>query len=128
MKIKDEIIDRACRVISQEQATCGGICPDPKRFEDYVRTAARVFEAALSTAEPHPAPSVAVKALQWRNGIRGIVQSDTLGGIYQIRDYNGTVWLDMPEATHMRDPYGSVDHAKAAAQSDYETRIRSALV
>lgn len=41
----DRLIKLACIIISQEEADGRGVCPDPARFEDYVRTAARVFDA-----------------------------------------------------------------------------------
>lgn len=86
--------------------------------------------AALSVAKPQPAPSVAVKALEWNP-----YRAETPFGYYDINDQR-----DVPESELKgREPFlltGSrldysrhptLDAARAAAQADYEARIRSAL-
>lgn len=89
------------------------------------------LNAALA-ASPAPAvpvePVVKVKPLEWRDGYRDhrctIVQAGSLP-FYQIRKLDGLIWLDVDNHQTI---YPTVEEAKAAAQADYETRIRSALV
>ncbi|NTA16058.1 hypothetical protein [Agrobacterium tumefaciens] len=79
-------------------------------------------EPALPAAEPQPAPSVAVKALEW-----GMLDN----GTGWARTSVGLIYHVTPEGWMHRNgdvnPTDGVEDAKAAAQSDYETRIRSAL-
>ncbi|RUM98982.1 hypothetical protein EET67_04900 [Pseudaminobacter arsenicus] len=82
--------------------------------------------AALAHRE---AEAVAVKPLEWRKGYcddKVIIHQAGGGWLYQGRVLNGVIWLDWPDkpATEFADE----ETAKAAAQADYEHRIRSALV
>lgn len=83
-----------------------------------------------------PAPAsgvdaVAVKALEWRSHAWG---AEADGGRYRIED-NGTNWTDdrywlfvnVGLLSNHRSKFATLDEAKAAAQADYEQRIRSAL-
>ncbi|WP_025593103.1 hypothetical protein [Agrobacterium tumefaciens] len=94
------------------------------------RAQLEAIEAALSAAEPHPAPSVAVKALEWNP-----YRAETPFGWYQIEDQRS-----VPESELKGRPpfllfgsrldysrHATLEEAKAAAQADYETRVRSAL-
>lgn len=86
---------------------------------------------AMLAASPQPAAvqePVAVKALDWRPGYRDFqvkIQQASTGPHYQVRELDGVVWLD---ADNVQTIYPSVEDAKAAAQADYERRIKSALV
>ena len=92
--------------------------------------------AALSAAKPQPAPSVAVKALEWKGPTpetNGCHVAETIFGTYSAVNEDG--WYvtldDHPwgqgfewSAPDMRMTF---DDAAKAAQADYEARIRSAL-
>jgi hypothetical protein len=89
-------------------------------------------EAKLSALQSERAGSgeavrVTIKPLEWRDGYRDsgckITQSSTLP-FYQIRQLERLIWLDIDS---LQTIYPSVAAAKAAAQAEYETRIRSAL-
>lgn len=73
----------------------------------------------------------AVKGLgAWRRGycdeLVTIEQASTgFGSCYQVRVFDGKVWLDLPD--QRKEEFGTVESAKAAAQSDFEQRIQSAL-
>ena len=72
-------------------------------------------------------PVVKVKPLEWCNGYRDWqvkIQTASSGPFYQVRELDGVVWLD---ADNTQTIYPSVEAAKAAAQADYEARVRSAL-
>lgn len=75
--------------------------------------------------------AVKVKALgDWRRGYCDdevtIEQVSTgFGSIYQVRIFEGTIWLDYP--VREKEAFPTVEAAKAAAQADYERRILSAL-
>lgn len=72
-----------------------------------------------------PAPAVAVKALEWEVGeqVEPLHKADfyTIEG--QYRQGYALHTAGLPGVTW----YGSLEEAKAAAQADYEARIRSAL-
>jgi Lar family restriction alleviation protein len=96
-----------------------------------------------SVFAPQPAPSVAVKALEWkRNGwVEAFSQPDGLGVWYSIsprKPVHGpgeapfscrVIWgvPNQTEGRYLGEDFQSVEEAKAAAQADYEARIRSAL-
>ena len=97
-----------------------------KRFPDSVTLQYRDLYAAP------PAPSVAVKVLEWDVNDSWNV-SKTVIGTYVVRpclatNYIGQ-WLLRRAQNENSDKtlYSSEDEAKAAAQADYEARIRSAL-
>lgn len=82
-----------------------------------------------------PAPSVAVKALEWEKiGERMFVAAPPLGVNYQIQEFGS--WTDNPFQLVVREAddgntkvsfYLTLAEAKTAAQADYEDRILSAL-
>jgi len=98
----------------------------------------RAYLAASGDASPQPA-QVAVKPLEWRkptdhpkdpDADDTLFAADGIGGVYAIstRLKFGPPYL----LWWAHDPmdwagFDSIDAAKAAAQKDYETRIRSAL-
>lgn len=71
--------------------------------------------------------SIAVKPLEWTEGVYPYRAVDNL---YRIEDRPG--WTDnrfgLSIAWKPSEPYATLEAAKAAAQADYETRIRSALL
>jgi hypothetical protein len=93
------------------------------------------LEAAMSAAEPHPAPSVAVKDLEWEAiGTRMFVATTPVGVNYQLQEFSS--WTNNPFQLVVREAddgntkvsfYLTLDEAKVAAQADYEARILSAL-
>lgn len=92
---------------------------------DFAVDNADAIEAALSATEPQPAPSVAVKALEW---------SDEDNGDFIAQSIVGWHHIGLPHLTwNLMTPNGDVPsfntlkEAKAAAQADYEARVSSAL-
>jgi hypothetical protein len=82
-----------------------------------------------------PAPSVAVKALEWSQFThRNLdLNADSIAGAYTIRPSAGNkfpVYLWVPGAQYddaRLKPFDEVETAKAAAQTHHDARIRSAL-
>lgn len=100
-------------------------------WEDHAPAIRAALEAALSAAEPQPAPSVAVKELEWspRNDQPQYeVCADTPFGRYKTSNKGeyGFGWMQ-PRQTVWSGFLPTLEEAKAAAQSHYESRIRSAL-
>lgn len=86
-------------------------------------------EAALSSAHPAPAQEVEVKPLIWSwNDFLDAWEADTAIGRYQAWQINNVGVVKFPHAADGRIVDGAIDAAKAAAQQDYESRIRSAIV
>lgn len=76
-------------------------------------------------AEPREPVAVKVKALEWR----GDFAHTDIGMFYMISPYNGGAILEKCRGSStMKSVWPSEDEAKAAAQADYESRIRSALI
>lgn len=91
----------------------------------FARDALAAAEAKLATAEP-----VAVKPLEWFDFERGAGSqyADSCFGRYDAWCVAGSGYLRRPQQSSEGAPYGTtLDAAKAAAQADYEARIRSAL-
>ncbi|MGQ3080640.1 MULTISPECIES: hypothetical protein [Rhizobium/Agrobacterium group] len=89
------------------------------------------YECRALYAEPQPAPSVAVKDLEWspRNDQPQYeVCADTPFGRYKTSNKGeyGFGWMQ-PRQTVWSGFLPTLEEAKAAAQADYEARIRSAL-
>lgn len=125
--VSEKQIAFACKIISQEEVDGRGVCPDPKTFENYVRTAARVFEAALSTdAEP---VAVTVKPLEWKyDSFQSMWRANTVIGDYIAWCISGNAFFSFhPTANSPTKAGSSEDEAKTAGQADYERRILSAL-
>lgn len=92
---------------------------------DFAVDNADAIEAALSAAEPQPAPSVAVKALEWSDEDNGDFIAQSIVGWYHIGLPHLTWNLMTPNGDVQS--FNTLKEAKAAAQADYEARIRSAL-
>ncbi|MGO4316660.1 hypothetical protein [Agrobacterium sp. MCAB5] len=75
-----------------------------------------------------PAPSVAVKALEWAEGPDGSYMevSESILGTYRVWEINGMACVSL-EGGPGRISGATIPEAKAAAQADYDARIRSAL-
>lgn len=71
-----------------------------------------------------PAPAASVKALEWD----GMECRSSLGDLYSINQLSENVWAVYKNGTMFKGWYTGEEGAKAAAQADYENRIRSALV
>lgn len=91
---------------------------------------------ALAAAPVSPQPLLdapRVKALEWTSvGRRGkhIYRAETPFGDYQVdcyEDSDGSGWEAFYGDTHELGCFANEPKAKAAAQADYEQRIRSAL-
>lgn len=130
MRVTDSMIDKACKA---------NIHPDSEPSDTERRKMRAALEAALSAAEPQPAPSVSVKALEWefigkRNPpSSSIYSAETPFLSYMVSEREdgsgcslysicGNLPASLPRTLHSK-----LEEAKAAAQADYEARIRSAL-
>lgn len=80
------------------------------------------------TSPINPVPAgVGVKKLEWINEDQRWAEAPSLVGLYRIGvGDDGVYWF--LSGTQKRHRCESISAAKAAAQADYETRIRSALV
>lgn len=133
-----ELYMRVGRILQplHDISTTGDVCNwiDVANARDEVRAA---LEAALSAAEP----SVAVKDLEWvamtsarEDGPAeptGDWEASCMLGEYSVcfdpdQDMSEAPWCVWSPNENIGH-YPGIDEAKAAAQADYETRIRSAL-
>ena len=89
------------------------------------REASRSLKARPLTADR--SSSMAVKGLEWSDKIETHWFAATVLGNYSIVEWGGRYGLSAPNVQFDRS-FPSLDEAKAAAQSDYASRIRSALV
>jgi hypothetical protein len=88
---------------------------------DFAVENAAALTAALEVEQP---VSVEIKPLEWRSEAPYHV-ARVFGGIYAVEAWDGGVTLSgIPGRRDFKD----IEAAKAAAQQDYETRIRSAIV
>lgn len=133
----------------------GGFIPEDYRYlaelmrehlnqDDFGAVLANNFNVilgALNLASATPAPAdngagVRVKALEWREaGQLAAYSTPPIGATYAIQlhspAWNERVQLTIREALQENTAtrhFKTLDEAKAAAQADYEARIRSALV
>ena len=84
------------------------------------------FDIPLVSALSPPkveGPSVKIKPLQWKDGVGLSTAQTGLVACYSVWDVEDEFWL----CSLFDGQFPSMDAAKAAAQSDYETRILSAL-
>lgn len=105
----------------------GGIrvlMPHPPGSADHLSIGTKLYAAP-------PAPSVAVMALEW-NSYREPGQSARIKAVHPFGEYriinnsrDGELWS--PELGGVNVTFDGWEEAKAAAQADYEARIRSAL-
>jgi hypothetical protein len=139
--IRDEMAEKDCtRYAGQPRMSrdlLGKIIDDV--FDGAIEDASVIEEiyasiirhSALSAALSEKTQPVRVKALEWSL----IYSSDdetawsamAIGGVYTVRQLTNTggAWL---HCVRTEKRYPSVEAAKAAAQQDFETRIRSAIV
>lgn len=137
--VTDEMVEAA--IVANTRAKLFGGEP-----RDWVRAA---LEAALSAVKPvrcrdcdgyncddgcaypgaRPAPSVAVKALEWVEGDPGTYTeiAESPFGHYSVWEINGTACWSPWKQGYGSIAEGGLAGAKAAAQADYEARILSAL-
>lgn len=123
MKITDEMVERAAHAMCVE----GGFDPnermpnDGPRWKYYAPNARSALTAALAEQTQQ---GVEVKALEWRAEPPYHV-ARVFGNVYAVEAWDGGVTLF---GIGGRRDFKTVSEAKTAAQADYETRIRSALV
>lgn len=91
----------------------------------------KALEAALSTLPI--AGEGKVKALEWGKTSYGNPEAHCIAGAYRLNRSGDGGWYVSVKSEVLRDTDGrsnfaTLDKAKAAAQSDFETRILSALV
>lgn len=92
-----------------------------------LREASKVFDSLFT----HPGPDtgagvVKVKALEWVD-LSDASIAHTPFRIYKVARAGETVNMFIPGSDLPKSFHATLDEAKAAAQADYETRIRSAL-
>lgn len=101
---------------------------DPERMNAYIRICAALYASPAPAGEP-----VGIKALEWGKTSYGTPEVNTIVGVYRLNGAWSGGWSVNIKSEVLRDSDGrtnfaTVDAAKAAAQADYEARIRSALV
>lgn len=95
----------------------------PISENDYIRNIKAVYAAPT-------APSVAVKALEWEDRgdtIRDQYKASSVIGDYYVSREKSGLFSYRTYALSGTIIVGNAEEAKAAAQADYEARIRSAL-
>lgn len=88
-----------------------------------------------SPPPPQPGVRVTVKPLEWGKTSYGRPEVRCLVGTYRINEAMNGGWSAtlgginsrLLKTTDGRENFATIDEAKAAAEADYETRIRSAL-
>lgn len=129
MKITYEMVERAARAICVE----GGFDPnermpnDGPRWKYYAPNARAALTAALAVQTQQ---GVEVKALEWEDNANFSIARTTFGD-YTVHCDGSWTGISPKTRNFLDDGIrreNSPASAKAAAQSDYETRIRSALV
>lgn len=80
------------------------------------------ISAALSIEQTQP---VQVKALEWAGETDSYALAEVTQKTYSISFEEGAFWANWDASL---SPFSSLSAAKSAAQQDYETRIRSAIV
>ena len=99
--------------------------------EQTARAEASEARVAEMTAKMEATVQVAVKPLEWEGFVAGNYRIEVeKGGIANLRHYSASMVED-EEPTMLKGGYltlVSLDDLKAAAQADYEARIRSALI
>lgn len=99
-----------------DQALCG------PRHDDLVAANPEIFRATADAGEP------AIKALEWVDEGDGVWVADTTVGYYRVSCPGGDLWVLAIDGDRQPHPFELARFAREAAQSDFETRIRSALV
>lgn len=72
---------------------------------------------------------IEVNALEWSSHEGdGVLTADTVAGEYRVRCHDGDLWVASHDGIPLSNrPYELSSFAKAAAQRDFDARIRSAL-
>jgi len=148
MKITDEMVEAGCRAMHEQQGTEDADAPlhspyqksweepDRVRWMQWDETVRDVFQAMV-TAAPASAEPVKVMPLAWEETVEETgryASAKTRVGGYDAFEFT----LTTPSKTKIVTGWtghwkngeqhtASFDEAKAAAQADYEQRIRSAL-
>ncbi|MGV1985647.1 hypothetical protein ACQZ5N_03435 [Agrobacterium sp. 22-221-1] len=126
----DELNERTRNVVAKLRESLRNGSVDPLAIDNAVDLLIdQSKEIACLSAEPQPSPSVAVKALEWRNEPippSGETLAPSVVGLYCIPHSGDRFYLRFRDAMTLGD-YSTLDKAKAAAQADYKARIRSTL-
>lgn len=92
---------------------------------DYAR-----MRAALTAAAPHLA-AVRVKKLEWSEPYKNVLKADTVNGRWAIQ-FTAGKWdwwsPQYDDDSFAPKQFDTLEAAKAAAQADYEARVKSAIV
>ncbi|TQN55356.1 DUF551 domain-containing protein [Agrobacterium tumefaciens] len=124
-RYKQEVIDHLRTVSDNVSDYAMTVFQTKEQAEEYGHGGHQV--RALYAAQP--APSAAVKALEWRDEPippSGETLASSVVGLYCIPHSGDRFYLRFRDTMTLGD-YSTLDKAKSAAQSDYEARIRSAL-
>jgi hypothetical protein len=99
----------------------------PSDVELFLDAAIALSSKVKEAGEPG---AVAVKPLEWIEPERpdGPVTSGNIGLYYRLKLLSDGVWVNSAANSCGIGEHLTLDEAKAAAQADYETRIRSALL
>lgn len=120
-KITDDLAERGVEVLKR-------IAVATLSLEDASLIAGWVHDARNALRAQGGA---SVKPLEWQESIEGYAKgqwfADSIFGEYctYMHGPSGRAWLQGPQP--LREFFDTIDEAKAAAQADYERRIRSAL-
>lgn len=130
MQVTDEMVEAGLRITLSSVNLPAGECMHETDVQEILSAAlsAIVEEQQVAALAVQTQQGVEVKPLEWEymclNGVKAA------GGMYTLHDMDGNG--KRIRAMFLGDDsyrwFVSIEHAKAAAQSDYETRIRSALV
>lgn len=126
-----ERIEQALRAIIETlDAEDMGEGPDASEHAKHWQKLHDDGAAALSALEAEAGTAVKVKALEWvKHPVAEAWRADTMLGTYQVWvGVMSPAWqFDGLLGERINELSGTEAEAKAAAQSDYERRIRSAL-
>lgn len=88
------------------------------------------IDAALAALDAET--EVKVRELEWSGQSWGYIgplyESETMLGTYTVEEYGAGNWCTYFNRAKFGDTHATEEAAKAAAQADFERRIRSALV
>jgi hypothetical protein len=126
-EIWDDATNSVCQTM-QERKMCN--CPDGDCLAAKVNPGPADFARLDALAAPVDHPEVVgvkIKPLEWvKHPTVEAWRAETLVGLYQVWAVKGISWeLSARESTGGKAE--TIEAAKAAAQQDFETRIRSAL-
>lgn len=136
MKITDEMVEAVARVLANDLVEIGLTSESPVAsadgktmplWETYLNLAYTALTAALAVQTQQ---GVEVKKLEWiKHPKAELWRAISLLGVYQVHAFKIPGWtFDSHDGHAASGSTNDIEAAKAAAQSDYETRIRSAHV